>query len=155
MVQDLMDRKEIEFLEPKRQSINVITDITYSRTLSSNGPRPITIFHDNKLTEDKALEAPKSMLIMKVPRPFPYKSENMVPCGYQCNYTNEGAAADLTGVGGMTRSGCCYSPTMMEKLTPKKLLVPISKERILKEGEGETILGNVSKPVTEKEACEF
>ena len=150
MMQDLIDRKEIEFSKPKEQSINVITGTTYSKTPSPNRPKPITIFHDNKPAEDKIPKAPKPILIVEVPRPFPYESKKMVLWGYQCNYTNEAAASDLTSVKGMTRSGRCYSPAMMEKLMPKKLLVPISKEQLLKERGGGSTSGNVSKPVTKK-----
>ena len=88
----------------------------------------ITIFHDNKPVKDKVPKASKPVLIVEVPRPFPYMSERMVSWRYQCNYTNEAAAADLMGVEGMTRSGHCYSPIMMKKLTPKKLIVPMNEE---------------------------
>ena len=44
---------------------------------------------------------------------------------------------------------------MIDKVTSKKLLVPTSKEQLPMEGKGGTISVNVSKPVTEKEACEF
>ena len=43
-----MDRKKIEFSSSEGSSIDVIMGITYSRTPSSTGPKPITIFHDNE-----------------------------------------------------------------------------------------------------------
>ena len=48
IVQNLMDRKKIEFSKSNDSSINVIMGTTYSGTPSSTGPRPITIFHDNE-----------------------------------------------------------------------------------------------------------
>ena len=122
-----MDRKEIEFSRPEEQSIDVITGTTYSETLSQNELRPITIFHDNEPAKDKAPKASKPVLIIEVPRHFPYKSKKMVPWDYNYNYTNEVATVDLVRVGGMTRSGHYYSPVLIEKVTLKKLLVPISK----------------------------
>ena len=105
-----MDRKEIEFSSSKRSSINVITGNTYSGTPSSTGPRLITIFHD---TEAAIIELPKipiPVLMVEVPKPFPYKSQKAIPWDYNCNYTHQTAVNDLTGVGGLTRSGRCYAP---------------------------------------------
>ena len=79
MVQDLMNKKEIEFSKLEGESIIVITGTTYSRIPAPNGPRPIIIFHDNKPLKDKVPKSPKLVLFMEVPRPFPYKSEKMVP----------------------------------------------------------------------------
>ena len=78
-MQDLMDRKEIEFSRPEEQSIDVITGIAHSRTPSPNGPRLITIFDDNEPVEDKAPKARNPLLIVEVPKPFLYKLEKMVP----------------------------------------------------------------------------
>ena len=74
VVQDLMDRKEIEFSSSESPSIDVITGTMYSGTLLSTGPRPITIFHDN---ETAKMELPKvsiPVLLVEVPKPFPYES---------------------------------------------------------------------------------
>ena len=58
-VQDLIDRKEIEFSSMGEHSVNVIIGTTYLGNPSPNGPRPITIFHDNLPAEDETYEAPK------------------------------------------------------------------------------------------------
>ena len=68
-----MDRKEIEFSDVEGSSINVITDTTYSRTLSSTGPKPITIFHDNEVARTEVPKVPIPVLVVEVPRPFPYE----------------------------------------------------------------------------------
>ena len=66
MVQDLMDRKEIEFLNKREQSINVITSTTYLGDPSPNGRRPITIFHDNLPVKEETSEALKPVLVIEV-----------------------------------------------------------------------------------------
>ena len=68
-----MDRKEIEFSESNDLSIDVITGTTYSGTLSSTGPKPITIFHDNEAARDEMPKVSTPVLVVEVPRPFPYE----------------------------------------------------------------------------------
>ena len=74
IVQSLMDRKEIEFSELIHLSINVITGTTYSGTPSSVGPKPITIFHDNEAARVEVPKVSILVLMVEVPRPFPYES---------------------------------------------------------------------------------
>ena len=64
-----MDRKEIEFSESIGPSINVITGTTYSGTPSSTDPRPITIFHDNKVASVEIPKVSTPVLVVEVPRP--------------------------------------------------------------------------------------
>ena len=162
IVQDLMDRKEIEFLKSNDLSIDVITSITYSGTPSSTGPRPIMIFHDNEAAKDEMPKVSTPILVVEVPKPFPYESQKAVPWDYNCNYTHQTATIDLTSVGGITRSGHCYAPDMIEKVAPEKLLMPVSEEQPSKEKEQPSrekkdnkTLEVTSKFVIEKEACEF
>ena len=77
-VQDLIDKKEIEFSSKGEHSVNMITSTTYSGNPSPNGSRPITIFHDNLPVKDETSEAPKPVLVIEVPKLFPYKSNKMV-----------------------------------------------------------------------------
>ena len=81
---------------------------------------------------------------------------------YNCNYTHQTTVTDLTGVGGITQSRCCYAPDMVEKVAPEKFLMPTSEEQPSKEKEqpsrenkDKKALEGTSKPVTEKKACEF
>ena len=74
IVQSLMDRKEIEFSESIHPSINVITGTTYLKTPSSIGPRPITIFHDNETARAEVPKVSALVLVVEIPRPFPYES---------------------------------------------------------------------------------
>ena len=128
-----MDRKDIEFLESFDISINVITGTTYSETPSSIGLRPIIIFHDNEATRDEVPKISTPVLMVEVPRPFPYESQKAVPWDYHCNCIHQTAATDLIGVGGITRSGYCYAPVMEEKVIPKKLSMPVNEEHPSKE----------------------
>ena len=107
-----MDRKEIEFSKSNDSSIDVIIGTTYSRTLSSTGPMPITIFHDNEATRDEMPKVSTPILVVEISRPFPYKSQRPVPWDYNCNYTHQTAATDFTGVRGITWNGRCYAPDM-------------------------------------------
>ena len=126
MVQDLMDKKKIEFSNSIDPSINVIMGTTYLRTPSSTGSRPITIFHDNEEARNKIPKVLIPVLVIEVPSLFPYESQKMVSWDYNCNYTHQTAATNLTGVGGITRSRHCYAPDMIEKVTPEKLLMSAS-----------------------------
>ena len=69
-----MNRKEIEFSSSEGSSINVITGTTYSGTPSSTDPRPITIFHDNEAARIELHKVPIPVLVVEVPKPFPYES---------------------------------------------------------------------------------
>ena len=128
-----MDRKEIEFLKSNDLSIDVIIGTTYLGTLSSAGPKPITIIHDNEAARDGMPKVSTPVLVVEVPRPFPYKSQKVVPWDYDCNYTNQTSTTDLTSVGGITRSEHCYAHNMTEKVAPEKLLMPTSQEQPSKE----------------------
>ena len=74
MVQDLMDKKEIELSDSIDLSINVITSTTYLMTPSSTSSRPITIFHDNEKARNEMPKYPIPVLVVEVLRPFPYES---------------------------------------------------------------------------------
>ena len=67
----------------------MITDTTYLGDPSPNGPKPITIFHDNMLVKEETSETPKPILVIEVPKPFPYMSNKIVPWDYRYNYANE------------------------------------------------------------------
>ena len=159
-----MDEKEIEFSNAEGSSINVITDTMYSGTPSTNGPRPITIFHDNEAAITELPKVPIQVLIVEIPRPFLYESQKVVPWDYNCNYTHQTAINDLTGVGGLTRSGRCYAPSLAEVDIPEKILMPTNeeqpskeKERLSKEkkGKDKEAPESSSKPIIEKETSEF
>ena len=78
----------MEFSESNDPSIDVITGTTYLGTLSSTGPKPITIFHDNEVAKDEMPMVSTSILVIEVPRPFLYESQKVMPWDYNCNYTH-------------------------------------------------------------------
>ena len=41
----------------------------------------------------ETFEAPKPVLVIEVPKPFPYISNKTVPWDYRCNYANEMTAS--------------------------------------------------------------
>ena len=84
----MMDRKEIKFSDLEDSSVNVITGTMYSRTPTSTGPRPITIFHDNEKSGTELPKVSVSILLIEVPKPFQYESQKAVPWDYNCNYTH-------------------------------------------------------------------
>ena len=75
------------------------------------------------------------LLVEEIPKPFPYASQKAVPWDYNCNYTHQTTVNDLTGVGGLTRSGHCYAPGLAEEVIPKNCPVPTNKEQPPKEKE--------------------
>ena len=104
----------------------------YSGAPSSTGPRPITIFHDNKTVATEVPKVPTLVLLVEVPKSFPYTSQKVVPWNYNCSYTHQTDVNDLTGIGGLTRSGRCYAPGLAEEIIPQSCPVPIDEEQLLR-----------------------
>ena len=159
IIQDLMDKKEIEFSDLEDSSVNVITGMMYSGAPSSTGPRSITIFHDNKVAGMEVPKVPTPVLLVEVPKPFPYTFQKAVPWNYDCSYTHQTDVNDLTGVGGLTRSGRCYAPGLAEEIIPKSCPVPVNEEQPLREnerlskekkGKNKETPESSNKPITEK-----
>ena len=73
-------------------------------------------------------KVPIPILVVEVPRHFPYESQKAVPWDYNCNYTHQTDVNDLIGVGGLTWSGRCYAPSLAEEVIPKSCPVPINEE---------------------------
>ena len=93
--------------------------------------------------------------MIEVPKPFPYTSNKTIPWDYHCNYANETAAINLTGVGGITRTGCVYMPAITDKVAPERPSTLTEKEQASQEKEYGSIFGKKSQPIVEKKACEF
>ena len=114
------------------------------------------------LARDEMPKVSTLVLMVEVPRSFPYESQKTVSWDYNCNYTHQTAATNLTGVGGITRNGRCHAPDMVEKVGSEKILTPTSegqppkeKERPSREKKDNEALEGTNKPVIEKKACEF
>jgi len=106
----------------------------------------------------------KPKLLIHVPSPFPYQSNKQVPWNYDSAVQQIGEKdgdanlANITGVGGMTRSGRCYSPKLAIAAQKRKekaqeegvrVAIPVTQE-LMKQAVKE-----IAQPVTENDALEF
>ncbi|XP_020209078.1 uncharacterized protein LOC109794019, partial [Cajanus cajan] len=67
--------------------------------------------------ENERQNAPK--LTVRVPSPFPYESDNAVPWVYDVQSLPSLESSNIIGIGGMTRSGCVYTPKDLGDKSPK------------------------------------
>ena len=94
----------------------MITDAKFVGKSFEGRPKPLTIFFENSLRLVASVNVHPPKLTMEVPSSFPYIDSKMVPWSYHCNYVNELVAANISSIGGMTRSGRCYTPTTVETI---------------------------------------
>ncbi|XP_017976417.1 PREDICTED: uncharacterized protein LOC108661933 [Theobroma cacao] len=158
-VQRMIDESKIEFYtEVSKSAVNMISkESTHPMKI-----KPLTIFYEPKgeFVEDKT----HAKMIIEVPKPFPYKDNKAVPWNYNCSVQvskaekwiaeSQDDAVNITGVGGITRSGRCYSPKAFENLKNEK---GKEKERSLREEKVQPpkSTDDSKGSVTEKEAAEF
>ena len=145
-----MDRGEIEFSRKViDELVNVITDAKFVGESSTRGLKPLTIFFEDDLilVTNMTMRLPK--LTVEVLSPFPYTDNKVVAWNYNCNYVNESATPNISGIGGMTRSGRCYVPTTIEMAPPE------SVKRLPKQKEPEVTPDVIKEPITEKKASKF
>ncbi|XP_017985253.1 PREDICTED: uncharacterized protein LOC108663874, partial [Theobroma cacao] len=132
-LQELMDSSVIEFYEEAEENlVGTINGDTPAEVASSsfggNKPKPLTIFYEENRSpmNDTSPTMIRSGITIEVPSPFPYKSDKAVPWNYECNILGTASSAlqasfeDLTGVGGITRNGRCYSPEIAERVRKGK-----------------------------------
>ncbi|EOY05656.1 Gag-pro-like protein [Theobroma cacao] len=128
-LQELMDSSVIEFYEEVEENlVGTINGDTPTEVASSsfkgNKPKPLTIFYEENRSpmNDTFPTMIRSGITIEVPSPFPYKSDKAVPWNYECNILGTASSSpqasleDLTSVGGITRSGRCYSPEIAERV---------------------------------------
>ncbi|WRX10955.1 Retrotransposon gag domain - like 10 [Theobroma cacao] len=95
-----------------------------SSSFGTNKPKPLTIFYEENRSpmNDTSPAMIISGITIEVPSPFPYNSDKAIPWNYECNILGTASSASqasfeyLTGVGGITRSGRCYSPEIAERV---------------------------------------
>ncbi|XP_017979868.1 PREDICTED: uncharacterized protein LOC108662797 [Theobroma cacao] len=132
-LQELMDLSVIEFYEEGEEDlVRTINEDTPTEVASSlfgvNKPKPLTIFYEENRSpmNDTSPTVVGSGITIEIPSPFSYKSEKAVPWNYECNIlgmaplTSQVSSTDLTSIGGITRSGQCYSPEILEKVEKEK-----------------------------------
>ncbi|XP_017974534.1 PREDICTED: uncharacterized protein LOC108661595 [Theobroma cacao] len=124
-VQRMMDESRIEFyVEALEPAVNMMSkESTHPRKI-----KLLTIFYERRgeSVEDRT----HAKMTIEVPKPFPYKDNKAVPWNYNCNVQvsntkkliaeSQNDAANITGVGGITRSGCCYTLEALENLRKEK-----------------------------------
>ncbi|EOY10242.1 Uncharacterized protein TCM_025612 [Theobroma cacao] len=124
-VQRMMDESRIEFyVEASRPAVNMMAkDSTHPTKI-----KPLTIFYEQRgeFVENRT----HAQMTIEVPKPFPYKDDKAVPWNYNFNVQvlkarkwmveSQDNATNITSVGRITRSGCCYTPEALENLKKEK-----------------------------------
>ncbi|XP_052735483.1 uncharacterized protein LOC128197475 [Vigna angularis] len=160
ILQDLLDRSLMQVCHKDNEEevftqIGVESDVTL--------PEPLMI-HFTRTTPTSVAEG-KPSVVIRAPSPFPYKSEKVVPWRYGAHALDEGKGTDpaienISGIGGMTRSGRIFTPSMVTKEgTNNNETTMAAKAKEFLKGNGvqaeETPDKEEKKEISEEEACEF
>ncbi|XP_017979875.1 PREDICTED: uncharacterized protein LOC108662802 [Theobroma cacao] len=156
-VQRMIDESRIEFyVEASKPAVNMMS----KEPIHPRKIKPLTIFYEprGESMEDRI----HAKMTIEVPKPFPYKDDKAVPWNYNCNVQvskagkwiveSQDDAANITGVGGITRSGRCYTLEALENLRKEK---GKEKEQNLREEkvQSQESTDGSKGPVTEKEVA--
>uniref|UniRef100_A0A2N9GM44 Integrase catalytic domain-containing protein n=1 Tax=Fagus sylvatica TaxID=28930 RepID=A0A2N9GM44_FAGSY len=119
-----------EFCEKKKEELGKLTPAT---PLEMSKPDPVVIHYATKekvMLQTASVSAVQSSekvpsVVIQVPQPFPYQDSKRIPWNYGMKVistreskpkTEEEVVGNLTsGLGGITRSGRCYTPEELEK----------------------------------------
>uniref|UniRef100_A0A2N9IBH5 RNA-directed DNA polymerase n=1 Tax=Fagus sylvatica TaxID=28930 RepID=A0A2N9IBH5_FAGSY len=119
-----------KFCERKKEELGKLTPAT---PLEMSGPDPVVIRYVTKekvVLQTASVSAVQSSekvpsVVIQVPQPFPYQDSKKIPWNYGMKVistresqpkTKEEVVGNLTsGLGGITRSGRCYTPEELEK----------------------------------------
>jgi hypothetical protein len=119
-----------KFCERKKEELGKLTPAT---PLEMSGPDPVVIRYATKekvVLQTASVSAVQSSekvpsVVIQVPQPFPYQDSKKIPWNYGMKVistresqpkTKEEVVGNLTsGLGGITRSGRCYTPEELEK----------------------------------------
>lgn len=136
--------------EPKSKPVVSITTTKWKPAIQIPVPKgekrePVVIIPAPK---------PKPSIMIQVPKPFPYQKDSAVPWKYEYKVlTNseqkQESSANITGVGGMTRSGRCYTPEMLAEARRQK-----AKEVEI-DPSAEVEKPTEQRPVATKDVCSF
>ena len=119
IVQEIMNEREMEFCgRMEEQNVSV---------LLKEVPKPLTVFYrgGGQQATKKTRHVPTPKLVVKVPALFRYANDKAVPWNYTsrtvipepqavAEQKPKKSVNDITGTGGMTRSGLCYAPVTTE-----------------------------------------
>ncbi|XP_052726214.1 uncharacterized protein LOC108332575 [Vigna angularis] len=160
ILQDLLDRSLMQVCYKDKEG-EVFTQIDGESDVTL--PEPLVI-HFTRTTHVPVAEE-KPSVVIRAPSPFPYRSEKVVPWMYGAHVLDEGKGADsavenITGIGGMTRSGRIFaSPMVTREGTNTNETTMAAKVREVLKGKGaqveETPNEEEKKEISEEEACKF
>ncbi|XP_047148672.1 uncharacterized protein LOC124820924, partial [Vigna umbellata] len=160
ILQDLLDRSLMQVCYEDKEGevftqIGGESDVTLPESL---------VIHFTRTTPMPVSEE-RSSVVIRGPSPFPYKSEKAVPWVYGAHVLYEGKGVDsavenITGIGGMTRSGRIFaSPMVTKEGTNNNETTMAAKAGEDLKGKGaqveETPNEEEKKEISEEEACEF
>ncbi|XP_022728769.1 uncharacterized protein LOC111284341 [Durio zibethinus] len=126
-----------------------IENCTQFRQENKFGHRPVTIYYDEKPTSKLEKPVSRPVVTIKVPGPFPYQNDKAVPWKYNYDVVVNPDTANITGVGGITRSGRCYTLEALEKARKEK--AKIGEENKSQSDLDATPKKECQKPVSESE----
>jgi hypothetical protein len=144
-----------KFCERKKEELGKLTPAT---PLEMSGPDPVVIRYVTKekvVLQTASVSAVQSSekvpsVVIQVPQPFPYQDSKKIPWNYGMKVistresqpkTKEEVVGNLTsGLGGITRSGRCYTPEELEKRRKEA---------------GKTVEDPVKTKAAEEEAADF
>ncbi|XP_052736677.1 uncharacterized protein LOC128197875 [Vigna angularis] len=159
-LQDLLDRSLMQVCYKDKEG-EVFTQIGGESDVTL--PEPLVI-HFTRTTHAPVAEE-KSYVVIRAPSPFPYKNEKAVPWMYGAHVLDEvkgahSAIENITGIGGMTRSGRIFaSPMVTREGTNDNETTMTAKAKEVLKGKcaqvEETPDEEEKKEIFEEEACEF
>ncbi|XP_022736187.1 uncharacterized protein LOC111289419 [Durio zibethinus] len=150
-VQKLIDEGRMEFYQERGELVK--TEVSTIDSKNKFVRRPVTIYYDEKPTSKLEKPVSRPVVTIKVPGPFPYQNDKTVPWKYDYDVVVNPDTANITGVGGITRSGRCYTPEALEKARKEK--AKVGEENENQSGLDTTLEKEWQKPVSESEAGEF
>ncbi|XP_052736650.1 uncharacterized protein LOC128197859 [Vigna angularis] len=166
-LQDLLDRNLMQVCyEDKYEEVFAQTGMEPDVAL----PEPLVI-RFTRTTPTPVIQG-RSPIVIHTPVPFPYKSKKVVPWRYGTHVVDEGQCIEshfssqdpvvenISGIGGMTRSGRIFTPSNLTGREASNNETPMdenTKEHL--KGKGvqveETSDKADKKEISEEEACEF
>ena len=132
-------------------------------------PKPLIVRFARSTLAPTSLKG-QSVVILS-PSPFPYKSEKAIPWKYDIHVLREGqqtknqstdgepVVENISGIGGMTSSGCIFTPPFLRKdVVGNEGITTGEAKELLKEKDVQTQEGpkkEEKQEISDVEACEF
>jgi len=137
-LQDLLDRHILQVCHPSEEE-EVYTQTSEDPKLY--GPKPLVLH----FARSPIMLGEKRPVVIQTPSPFPYKSDKAVPWKYGVSVLENDSSGkqdneiididkstvdNISGIGGMTRSGCLFTPMELRNgKSPKKTSKEVTIEK--------------------------